>query len=152
MRRLVLAIVVVAAAGRVAHAAPGGALCTVTEILATNEKKGVDPRLARMKDSLAKPPLSSFDTFKLLGQQDVALERQKPLATRVTYGGLTLIFKDRLTVPGKPRLRVGVDLDDKDGHRKVSTVVVIESGSDVMIAGEKLQGGTYILNLACKAP
>ncbi len=150
--RLAVLALVLAAPLAAAHAAPA-ARCVATEILASNEKKGVDPRLDSMKSKLGAPPLSSFDTFKVIGQQTLTLERQKPASSPLTYGHLTLLFKDQLAVQGgKARLRVGVDLDDKDGHRKVSTVVVVDSGGSVMIAGEPYQNGTYILNLACTAP
>jgi hypothetical protein len=137
----------------VARAAPGGAQCTVTEILASNEKRGVDPKLAKLKGKLGKPPLTSFDSFKFVGEHGIALERQKPGATALAYGNLTLIYKDRMAAQGgRARLRVGVELDDKDGHRQVSTVVVFDSGDEVIIGGQQFQTGTYILALACQAP
>lgn len=133
-----------------AHAA--GAQCTVTEILASNEKKGVDPGLAKLKGKLTKPPLSSFDTFKLLGDKPMALEWQKSASTPLAYGTLTLLYKDRMAAQGgKARLRFGVDVDDKHGHRQVSTVVVFDSGDEVIIGGQPFQGGTYILALGCQA-
>jgi hypothetical protein len=141
----------VAALGGVAHAA--GAQCTVTEIIASNDKHGVDPRLAKLKAKLGKPPLTSFDSFKFVGEHAVSLERQKPGATPLSYGSLTLIYKDRVSAQGgKSRLRVGVELDDKDGHRQVSTVVVFDSGDEVIIGGQQFQTGTYILALGCQTP
>jgi hypothetical protein len=150
---LALALLVSAVAGAtgVAHAA--GAQCTVTEVLASNDKHGVDPKLARLKAKLGKPPLTSFDSFKFVGEHGLTLERQKPGATPLAYGTLTLIYKDRMAAQGgKARLRVGVELDDKDGHRQVSTVVVFDSGDEVIIGGQQFQTGTYILALACQAP
>jgi hypothetical protein len=141
----------VATLGGVAHAA--GAQCTVTEIIASNDKRGVDPRLAKLKAKLGKPPLTSFDSFRFVGEHGLSLERQKPGATPLSYGSLTLIYKDRVAAQGgKSRLRVGVELDDKDGHRQVSTVVVFDSGDEVIIGGQQFQTGTYILALGCQTP
>ena len=144
-------LVAVALLGGVAHAA--GAQCTVTEILATNDKRGIDPRLARLKAKLANPPLTSFDTFKLVGERAVNLDRQKPVSMQLSYGQLTLLYKDKMSARGgKARLRFGVELDDHDGHRQVSTVVVFDSGDEVIIGGQRYQNGTYILALGCAAP
>lgn len=146
----VAAAAILAALGGVAHAA--GAQCTVTEIIASNDKHGIDPRLAKLKGKLGKPPLTSFDSFKFVGEHGLTLERQKPGATRLEFGSLTLIYKDRVAAQGgKARLRVGVELDDKDGHRQVSTVVVFDSGDEVIIGGQQFQTGTYILALGCQA-
>lgn len=137
--------------GALAHA--DTSQCTVTEILASNDKKGVDPGLAKLKAKLTKPPLSSFDTFKLVGEKNLAAERQKPASTPLAYGTLTLLYKDRMAAQGgRARLRFGVDVDDKHGHRQVSTVVVFDSGDEVIIGGQPYQGGTYILALGCTAP
>jgi hypothetical protein len=148
--RSALALLVVLASA-VAHA--DTAQCTVTEILASNEKKGVDPGLAKLKTKLTKPPLSSFDTFKLLGEKGLGAERQKSASTPIQYGNLTLLYKDRMAAQGgRARLRFGVDVDDKHGHRQVSTVVVFDSGDEVIIGGQPYQGGTYILALGCATP
>jgi hypothetical protein len=132
--------------------AAGAADCAVTEIRASNEKKGVDPALERLRPQLSQPPFASFDSFKLLGEQAVKLEPQKPRAARLTYGAATLLYKGTIEVKaGRARLRIGLDLDDKDGHRVISTVVTGDSGSTMMVSGVPYQGGTYVLALACRA-
>jgi len=149
MRRAAALLILLVSA--VAHA--DTSQCTVTEILASNEKKGVDPGLAKLKGKLTKPPLSSFDTFKLVGEKNLSPERQKPASTPLTYGMLTLLYKDRMAAQGgRARLRFGVDVDDKHGHRQVSTVVVFDSGDEVIIGGQPFEGKTYILALGCSAP
>jgi hypothetical protein len=127
------------------------AQCTVTEILASNDKKGIDPRLEKFKAKLTKPPFSAWDTFKLLAETGAQAEKDKPTATKLATGGtLTLLLKDKLVSQGgKARLRFGVDIDSRDGKRTVSTVVVFDSGDSVLVAGEPFQGGTYILALSC---
>jgi hypothetical protein len=150
--RLALLCALVLAAAVPAHAA-GGADCAVTEIRASNEKQGVDPGLTPFKAQLSQPPLSSFDTFKLLGQKSMTLELQKPAGSPLQYGAVTLLYKDRLAVSGgRQRLKIGLDLDDHDGHRKMSTVVTLDSGTSILIAGQPYQGGTYVLALSCKTP
>lgn len=127
--------------------------CTATEILATNEKQGIDPKLERLKAKLTRPPFSAWDTFKLLGEQSIRAEKDRPASARLANGGsVTLLFKDKLVVQGgKPRLRFGIDLDSAEGKRTVSTVVVIDSGDSLLFAGEPYKSGTYILALTCTA-
>src|SRR5262249_49495938 len=134
--------------GGAAGAGAQTAQCGATEILASHDKKGVDPRLERFKAKLTKPPFSASDSFTLLGEQTVTAERQKPATANLQAGTLTLLFKDKMAAQqGRSRLRFAVDLDNKKGRRTVSTVVVIDSGEPLLIAGEPFPGGTYILAL-----
>jgi hypothetical protein len=67
-------------------------------------------------------------------------------------GSLNLLFKDKLGVQnGKPRLRVGIEHDGKDGTRVVSTVVSFDSGDFVLVGGKPFERGTYFLALGCTA-
>lgn len=139
---------------RVAEA-PAMAKCVVTEILATNDKKGVDPKLDKLKGKLAKPPFSAWDTFKLLGEPTVSAEKDKPVtATLATGGKLTLLLKDKLVSQGgKSRLRVSIDVDDKAGKRTLSTVMVFGAGDvHFPVAGTPYDKGVYIAGLSCAIP
>lgn len=129
--------------------------CTLTEILATNEKKGVDPKLKKLEHKLTKPPFNGWDTFKLLGEPAVKAEKDKPAGvTLATKGKLTLLLKDKLVAQGgKARLRVGIDVDSKDGKRTLSTVMVFGTGEvHFPVAGEPFDKGVYILALSCATP
>jgi hypothetical protein len=129
------------------------AQCTVTEIKASNDKGGVDARLDKLKAKLGKPPFASYDTFKLLGEQTVAATRGKPAPVKLVNGSLTLLFKDKLVASGgKARLRFGIDVDDKQGARTISTESKFDSGDPFFIAGQPYDGGTYVLALTCNAP
>src|SRR6266571_2694651 len=58
MKRLFLTAIVLGAA---ATARAQTAQCVVTEIVASNDKKGVDARLERFKGKLTRPPFSAWD-------------------------------------------------------------------------------------------
>jgi len=112
----------------------------------------VDPKLERFKAKLTKPPFASWDTFVQLAEQMTTVEKAKPASLKLDAGAVSLLYKDRMLASGgKARLRLGIDLDGKDGKRVVSTVVVFDSGDHVLIAGEPHKGGTYILALSCTA-
>jgi hypothetical protein len=149
--RLAAALLVVAALASTAGAAET-AQCTATEIVATNEKKGIDPRLEGLKHKLATPQFRAWDTFKLVGQASLTIEQQKPASAPLAYGRLTLLMKSKLGTPGRARLTLGVDLDDKGGRRQISMVASVDTGDQLLITGTQFQGGLYILALGCASP
>ena len=127
------------------------AQCSMTEFLASNDKKGVDPKLEKLKGKLTKAPFTAYDTFTSLGDSAATLGRGKPTATKLANGQVTLLFKDKLTVAdAKARLRLGIEIDDKTGTRILSTVVTMDSG-DTIIQGPKPyeQKGSWFLALSC---
>ena len=135
-----------------ARAQEPSAQCSVLEVQATHEKKGTDPKLDRFKSKLAKPPFSAYDTFKLLKEQSVTVERQKPASVPLTNGKLTLLFKEKMAASGgKFRLRFEVDLDSKEGRRVASSVVTFDSGDGFTIGGEEKEGAAYVVALSCTA-
>jgi hypothetical protein len=147
--RALAAVVLVAMAGS-ARAAET-VQCTATEVLATKEKRGLDPRLDSLKTKLLTPQFSAWDTFKLLGETRVAVEQQKPKETAIQYGRLTLLYKDK-EGGGRPRLHMSVALDDRDGRRQVTMDTHIDVGDRFLTTGLQYMGGQYILILGCAAP
>jgi hypothetical protein len=133
--------------------APPAANCTFTEILATNgDKKDLDPKLKKLEAKLAKPPFNGWNTFKLLGEPAVKAEKDKPASvTLATKGKLTLLLKDKMEARGgKSRLRLGIDIDNKDGKRTLSTVMVFGTGEwHFPVAGVPFDKGVYILAINC---
>jgi hypothetical protein len=126
------------------------AQCTVTEILATSDKKGLDPKLQRYKAQLGQPVFKTWNTFTLLGEHDVTIERQKPSPVKIDNGTVTLVYKDKLIEEGgKARVRVGVEFDDKSGTRIFSTLVTF--GGPTSFGGTPYKGGTHFVFLACGA-
>ena len=115
----------------------------------------MDPKLKKLEHKLTKPPFNGWDTFKLLGEPAVKAEKDKPAGvTLATKGKLTLLLKDKLVAQGgKARLRVGIDVDSKDGKRTLSTVMVFGTGEvHFPVAGEPFDKGVYILALSCATP
>jgi hypothetical protein len=152
MTRFLPAVLLLAGGVAYGQGAVPSASCTVTELVATNDKKGVDPKLDKLKAKLGKPPLSAFDTFTHLGEQTATVERQKPVTVKLVNGQLTLLFKDKLVEKeGKARLRIGIEHDGKDGTRVVSTVVSFDSGDNVLVGGKPYEAGTYFLALSCSS-
>jgi hypothetical protein len=152
MKALVLTWMIAIGAPATARAEPD-AQCQVTELRASNDKTGIDPKLDKEKAKLfAKPPFSAFDSFKVLGEQTVAIERQKMKSTKLVNGNLTLTLKDKTVVQGgKPRLRIDLRLEDAKGTPLASPIYSGPSGDSLALAGTAYEGGTYVLVLTCTA-
>jgi hypothetical protein len=133
--------------------APPVASCSLFEILASSEKKGIDSKLKKWEAKLTKPPFSGWDTFKLVGEPTVKAEKDKPVTVNLwTKGKLTLLLKEKVVAQGgKARLRMGFEADRKDGTRFLSTVITFGTGEfHAPLAGIEVEKGIhYILALSC---
>jgi hypothetical protein len=140
---------VVAATGGAARADGQAADCRVVEIVASNKKEGMDPRLDnKIKAKLGKQPFKGYDSFKVIGDHPQTAERKKPVSIALANGKVGLLFKQKV---GR-RLHFDVDRDDKAGKRVVTTTVDFDSGDMVIWAGEAYDTGTYVLVVSCSAP
>lgn len=131
--------------------------CAVYEMAASSGKPDVDPALRPLQRKLKKPPFSSWTTFKLLKKHDQQAIQQKPLLLPLYTGSkLSLLYRDTSSSQGKKvRLRVTFTLDDKNGKRKLSSTLNLDSGDFSLIGGDwdKLpDGATYIVAVSCRVP
>lgn len=145
-----LAALVAVAAPRWAIAANDSAACTVRFIHAKHEGSTFDPQLAPLKDQLTRPPLSSWKSFSLLGEQKIALHALTPtdFAVPGAHQG-RLEFLGTVESNGRQRLRLRWQLLD-GAARLMSTVFVIDDGGTVLQAGIKHEQGLLVLGTTCK--
>jgi hypothetical protein len=150
---LAAAALVLAGATPAAHA-DTGASCTVLEIEAsTSDAPSVDPDLRPLERKLKKPPFSSWNTFKRLGSHDLVLQMMKAGSLGLTQGKLELLLREA-TAGGskKPRVSLGLTLDDQDGKRVIDTKLVVDAGAWLAV-GRSLKGKEnhgQIVALTCK--
>ena len=155
MKRLVIstaaALLVFAAAGQV-HAQER-ADCTVLEIKASNEGKGIDGALKPLAKKFKKPPFSSWNTFKLLKRHQKAVQQMKEASFKLVPGGnMSLLFRSVTSSKNKKdRLRLTFTIDDKKGKRKLESTMNLDSGDYYLIGGDSLgDDSVYILATACR--
>jgi hypothetical protein len=156
-----LTIVAVAVVAVVAHADPANAQsadgqCEVYEIEASGEAGGMDKQLGKLAGKLSKPPFTAYKSFKLVQKHDTGLQLKTPLKlTLATGGSMELHLKDKSVEKGKkPRLRLGVNIDSKQGKRVVGATTQIDSGDSWLIAGVPVPGkqdAVYVFGLVCTA-
>lgn len=123
------------------------ASCEIVEIQASNDPGGMDPSLNDVKGKLSG---LKWTTFKQLARQKLTVPHKKPTSGKLTNGGkVTLLYKDKLSEGKRPRLRFGVDIEDKGGTQIASTTTTFDSGDWILISGEPDDKGVYILAIGC---
>ncbi len=145
-------VLCVAVAGFGSSAMADEANCTVFEIKATSGDGGIDAELKPITKKLKKPPFSAWKTFKVVGKHDVKAPQKKAVSISLDGGGkLGLLYKERSDAKGsKPRLRVGLTLDNKAGKRKADITLKVDSG-DYTLVGQDADkdGSSRLLAIRC---
>jgi hypothetical protein len=143
----ILALTLCAAPAR----AQDKAACGLIEISATNAKAPSIPAdLKPLAKKLRKPPLSSWNSFKVLTSAHMTLETLKADQARLKMGKASVILREVDRRSGKrPRLTLGVTMDDRAGKRVVDSKVVVDSG-DYLVVGETLANNDgHFVALSC---
>lgn len=155
MNRLVIttaaALAILVASGPAAHA-QDRATCTVLEIQASNQGKGIDNALKPLAKKFKKPPFSSWNTFKLLKRHKKVAQQMKALSIKLVPGStLSLLFRSATSSKKKKdRLRLTFTIDDKNGKRKLESTMNLDSGDYYLVGGDSLsEDSVYILATAC---
>jgi hypothetical protein len=145
---MAIALVGLAAEAR----ADGPVACTVLEIEAsTAEPPAMDGELKVLEKKLKKPPFSSWNNFKRLGAHAVTLEPMKAGSLTLVHGKAGLLLREvTARDKKKPRVQLGITLDDADGKRVLDSKVNVDAG-DYLVVGRSLRGGKgQLVALTCK--
>lgn len=131
--------------------ADGGVTCSIIEIEAsTSNPPAMDGALKSLEKKLRKPPFSSWNNFKQLGTHSLALEPMKPGSLDLVHGKATLILREVATAGGKkPRISLGVTLDDEAGKRVLDSKLSVDAG-DYLVVGRSLPANKgHLVALTC---
>lgn len=126
--------------------------CTVLEIEASSTAApSIDVELRPLEKKLKKPPFSSWNTFKRLGTQSAPLELMKATTVTLVHGKAGLLLREVTTrEKKKPRVALGITLDDEDGKRTLDTKVQVDAG-DYLVVGRSLRGGKgQLVAVSCR--
>jgi hypothetical protein len=153
MNRLALVVSAAAAAAAVL-AAPGRARAEVTatcnflEISArSGDKPVIDGELRPLEKKLKKPPLSTWNQFKLLSRSDKTLAKKKPESIGLKTGSATATLVETVD---KSKVRLTVTMADARGKEVVNNTTAIEGG-DWVIYVHPLPGNEgHVLSVSCK--
>ncbi len=128
------------------------AQCTVFEVKASNDAGGTDAQLKPLEKKLKKPPFSAWKSFKVIKKHAAMATQMKEVSLSLATGGkLSLLYKERSDVKGrKPRLRVGMTLDDADGKRKADITLKVDSGDYTLVGRDAgKDGSSHLLAISC---
>jgi len=117
---------------------------------ATNDNSGIDPKIGKIP-ALSKPPFSSYNSYKLLDQNKLALDKGKAMPFKLPNGSeLQVVFKDVIQPqkPGDP-LRYIVTASVVSGGKTVLPLVEVnaKSGEYFFVGGQTYKGGTLLIGL-----
>lgn len=138
-----------ASAKGAASAAPTSpVLADVVVLVASNSRDGkgsIDPRIGSVP-ALAKPPFSSYDTYRFVSRSKLAIERTTPATSTLPNGRVVQIsLRDVL---GDGRMRVATSINQPGGSTFLPLLeVVAPAGETFFVAGQSFQGGVLVVGI-----
>ena len=128
------------------------ATCDFLEISATTKDKGsVAAELKPLEKKLKRPPFSSWNTFTLVARQSATLAQLKAATLKLSIGSATVLLREIDRAANKrPRIGLGISMDDQTGRRVLDTKVTVDAG-DFLVIGRSLPNNDgHLLALTCK--
>ncbi len=160
MNRLIISVVFVCSAVLISQsevrAEGNDALCSVYEISASSDGSGIDKRLKLFSKKFKKEPFAAWKSFTLVKKHERKLVRMKAVTIKLVSGRkLSILYRDYYAPvvsskkQTKPRLRLSLSLDEKDGKRIVDTTIKLDSGDLNFTASSSEGGKASILATSC---
>ena len=142
---------VVLITGQEAAWADQSAACKVYEIRASKDKGGIDAELRGIRD-LRQGAFKQWTRFEKLAKHSQTLKHMHAGNVSLIPGKLSILYRGAVVAAGKkPRVRLGVTIDDKKGKRLVNTKTELDAGAYLVLVEPRLRiaKGTYSLALSC---
>ena len=110
---------------------------------ATNEKKGIDPRIGKLPE-LAKAPFSTYDSYELVDRARLPLKKDDPQNLKLPNGRT---FQVRLLeVPQKDSVRLSASINRPNGKEFLPLLEVkAHVGQAFIVAGQSYKKGILVL-------
>jgi hypothetical protein len=110
---------------------------------ATNDKKGIDPRIGKLPE-LAKAPFSTYDSYEFLDRARLPLKKDDPQNLKLP-NGRTLQVR-LLDVPQKDSVRLSASINRPSGKEFLPLLEVKASrGQAFIVAGQSYKKGILVL-------
>ncbi|HTQ06055.1 MAG TPA: hypothetical protein VMI54_19470 [Polyangiaceae bacterium] len=128
---------------RAAAAAP---VLELLVLYATNQKKGIDPRVRDLSE-LTRPPFASYDSYALLERVRLPLATERQQTHRLPNGrvlGAALVEN-----PSDDSVRLSASISEPGGRAFLPLLEVrARVGQRFIVAGQKYESGILVLVLA----
>ena len=110
----------------------------------------IDPKIGKMPE-LARPPFSSYDSYKLLERSEVTLAKEAPTTTKLPTGELMITMKDEIapTKAGEPKKYAVSASIRKEGGKSFLPLLefTAKPGDIFFLAGQKYEGGVLVIGI-----
>lgn len=133
------------------NAVAADASCSVTEIDAqAGGGPAMDAQLKPLESRLKRPPMSSWNAFKLASSHDLALASRQSGSAGLRHGKLSLQLREAKAAGGrKTQFSLGVVIDD-NGQRVADTSASLAPG-DYFLWSRALPGGKgQVVAISCR--
>jgi hypothetical protein len=110
---------------------------------ATNDKKGIDPRIGKLPE-LGKAPFSTYDSYELVDRARLPLKKDDPQNLKLPNGRT---FQVRLLeVPQKDSVRLSASINRPNGKEFLPLLEVkARVGQAFIVAGQSYKKGILVL-------
>jgi len=118
---------------------------------ATNDKKGIDPKIGKLPE-LAKPPFSSYDSYKLLHRAEIELSKGQADTRKLPDDGQLAVTLNEIVEPAKKgdpiRFAVGASIQKPGGRAFLPGVTVsAKKGEIFFVAGQTYNKGILVIGI-----
>jgi hypothetical protein len=141
--------------GAPADAKDAAVSAEVIVLAATNDGSGLDPKIGKMPE-LLKPPLSSYNSYKLLDRSKVSLVKGTTTTTRLpNTRDLKITLKEEVPAKdGEPaKYVITASIQKADGNAFLPKVeVTAKPGETFFVAGQKHGDGVLVIGIKVLAP
>lgn len=136
---------------------PAPATSAKAEILilhATNDGKGIDPNIGKIPE-LTEPPLSSYNSYKLVERADLELVKGQAKEKKLPDGGKLGLTLKEITKGKKKdeptKYAITTTLEKADGKPFIPSMEMnAQHGKYFFLAGPKHQGGILVIGIKVK--
>jgi hypothetical protein len=123
----------------------------IMQLHATNSDGGgsIDPRIGNLPQ-LKRPPLSAYNTYKLLDRKLLPIEKDKPVADKLVNGRTLQVTL--LDITADKRFHVRAEIDRPDGGEAFLKLLEVTASANepLFVGGQAYQGGTLVLGLTVR--
>jgi hypothetical protein len=118
---------------------------------ATNEGKGIDPKIGKMPE-LAKPPFSSYNSYQLLDRSKQSISKGNASKIKLPNDGVLMVsLKDVIPAKGKDdtkRYVVSASIQKPGGNNFLPLLEVnAKAGETFFVAGQNYKGGVLVIGI-----
>ena len=112
-------------------------------LYATNEKKGIDPRIGEMPE-LKSPPFSSYDSYTLLDKVRQPLVKNAPKQLKLPNG--RVLETKLLEAMPNDQVRISASINQPEGGEFLPLLEVkAKLGQSFIVAGQSYKNGILVL-------